>query len=119
MLRNAKLNSVLSDPSVGEEEKAQVMRQVIRIGKFHRQLEALLKMLVNKNRVGLIPEMLLEFERIYDEMCGTQIVLVSSVKKMKEDQLLGIAETVERFSRGLRVKIRNLFSESLTNSYAV
>ncbi|CAJ1976015.1 unnamed protein product [Sphenostylis stenocarpa] len=87
-------------------------------GNFHRHVVALLKMLVKKNKVGIVKEALQEFERIYDELCGTQVVLVSSKTKMGEDELFGIAKSVHQLSGAMRVKVRNLVQESVP-SFAV
>lgn len=82
-------------------------------GNFHRHVVALLKMLLKKNKVGIVKEVLQEFERIYDRLCGTQMVLVSSKTKMREDQLFGIAKSVHQLSGAVRVKVRNLVQESM------
>ncbi|KAK7332719.1 hypothetical protein VNO80_29474 [Phaseolus coccineus] len=87
-------------------------------GNFHRHVAALLKMLLKRNKVGIVKEVLQEFERIYDELCGTQMVLVSSKNKMGEDELLGIAESVHQLSGAVRVKVRNLIQETVP-SFAV
>ncbi|XP_014491493.1 ATP synthase delta chain, chloroplastic [Vigna radiata var. radiata] len=82
-------------------------------GNFHRHVVALLKMLLKRNRVGIVKEVLQEFERIYDELCGTQMVLVSSKSKMGKDELFGIAESVHQLSGAVRVKVRNLVQEGV------
>ncbi|TKY61231.1 ATP synthase delta chain [Spatholobus suberectus] len=87
-------------------------------GNFHRHVVALLKMLLKKNKAGTVKRVLQEFERIYDELCGTQTVLVSSKTKMGEDQLFGIAKSVHQWSGAVRVKVKNLVQESLP-SFAV
>ena len=68
----------------------------------------LVKMLVEKNKVGLVKQVLEEFERVYDEMLGTQVVLISSSKKIEEDRMFGIAKRVQRITGAFKVKVRNL-----------
>ncbi|XP_054783292.1 ATP synthase delta chain, chloroplastic isoform X2 [Prosopis cineraria] len=89
---------------VNFQEPAMV-RALVEQGGFHRHLVVLVKMLLKKNKIGIVKQVLEEFERIYDELCGTQVVLVSSATKMEEDQLLGIAENVQKISGALKVKI--------------
>lgn len=67
-------------------EDSAMARVVLEKGGFHRHVVALVKMLVKKNKSGIVREVLEEFERIYDELCGW----VSSDTKMEEDQLFGI-----------------------------
>ncbi|KAJ7962638.1 ATP synthase delta chain, chloroplastic [Quillaja saponaria] len=100
-------------------QKGQAVRQVAEQGRFHRHLLALLKMLVKKNKVGIVQEVLEEFERIYDKLCGTQVVLVSSPAKIVEEELLGIAKRVQQLSGAAKVKVRNLIHEEGLPSYAV
>lgn len=96
-----------------EESSMVVVREVVEKGGFfHRHVVSLVKMLVKKNKIGILKEVLEEFERIYDELCGTQVVLVSSDTKMKEDQLFGIAEDVHKLSGAFKVKVRNFVHES-------
>ncbi|KAI9093962.1 hypothetical protein K1719_026960 [Acacia pycnantha] len=103
--------------NVNFEESAMV-RAVLEQGRFHKHLVVLVKMLLKKNKIGIVKQVLEEFERIYDELCGTQVVLVSSATKMEEDQLFGIAENVHKISGALKVKVRNLLHENLP-SFAV
>lgn len=104
--------------SMGEELKGQAIRQVWKQGRLHKHVGGLLEMLIKKNKVGIMQEVLEEFERIYDELCGTQMVLVSSATEMGEDQLFGIAKSVQQLSGAVKVKVKNLVQENLP-SYAV
>lgn len=116
LLRNKQVHGVLNDFRIGEKEKGQVVKELAEKGRFQKHLVALLKMLVEKNRVGIVGEVMEEFERMYDEFCGTKVVLVSSAKKMEEHQLLGIAQSVQKLSGAVNVKVRNLIDEKMASS---
>ncbi|KAE9598045.1 putative ATPase, OSCP/delta subunit, F1F0 ATP synthase OSCP/delta subunit domain-containing protein [Lupinus albus] len=104
-LQRVNFQSTMVNPSMVEEHKGQaMMRQVVEQGNFHRYVVALMKMLLKKNKMGILEEVLEEFERIYDELCGTQVVLVSSTKKMREDEVFGIAKKVQQLSGAVRIK---------------
>ena len=96
----------------------QVIGEVVKKWRFNRHLVSLVKMLIEKNKVGIVKEVLEEFERIYDELSGTQVVLVSSATKMGEDEMVGIAKRVQKLSGAMKVKVRNLVYESLP-SFAI
>ncbi|KAJ4839110.1 hypothetical protein Tsubulata_014920, partial [Turnera subulata] len=104
LFHHEQIQAVLMNPFIGEEEKGRVVKEVAKKGKFNRFLVGLLKMLVEKNRLMMVGEVLMEFERIYDEMSGTRVVMVSSRKKMKEEELLGIAYRVQKVSGAMKVK---------------
>lgn len=110
---------VVVDPSMVEEVKGQAVRKVVQKGNFHGHVVALVRMLVKKNKVGIVEQVLEEFERIYDELCGTQVVLVSSERKMGEEELFGIAKSVQQLSGAVRVKVRNLVNQESFPSFAV
>uniref|UniRef100_A0A6N2KLG2 Uncharacterized protein n=1 Tax=Salix viminalis TaxID=40686 RepID=A0A6N2KLG2_SALVM len=113
LLQNEQIQAVLGSPFVGEKEKGQVVQEVAKRGKFNRYLLGLVKMLIERNKVMIVSDVLMEFERIYDELSGTKVVLVSSPTKMKEDQLFWIAKTVQNRSGAVSVKVKNFFDEKL------
>lgn len=92
--------------------------EVAKKGMFNRHLVGLVKMLVRKNKGGLIEQVLEEFQRIYDELSGTEVVLVSSAKKMEEDQLYGIAKSLRTLTGAFKVKVRNFVRDD-SLSFAV
>ncbi|XP_030929669.1 ATP synthase delta chain, chloroplastic-like [Quercus lobata] len=118
ILRNEQVQAFLDDQFMSEKDKGQVIGEVAKKGRFDRHLASLIKMLIQKNKVGIVKEVLEEFERIHDELSGTQVVLVSSATKMEEDQLFGIARRVQKLSGATKVKVRNLVHDSLP-SFAV
>lgn len=101
-----------------DKEKGYVLKEILSKGKFHKHLVGLLKLLVEKNKVGIVNEVLMEFERIYDEVCGAQIVLVSSDVKMEKDKIFGIAKKVQELSGAekLKVKVRHLVDDNKKRS---
>lgn len=70
----------------------------------------------NKSSIlEMVSEVLEEFERIYDELSGesTQVVWISSEKKIGEDRLFRIAKRVQELSGAVKVKLRNLVKDKL------
>ncbi|CAN1292382.1 ATP synthase delta chain, chloroplastic [Linum perenne] len=111
LLRNDPVRNFLGDPLTGSEEKGRLVKEVGKRGRIGELLMGLVRMLIVRNRVGLLGMVLMEFERICDEMGETQRVLVSTVKKMEKGEMLRIARTVHQLSGGKSVKLRNLISE--------
>eukprot|EP00262_Sarcandra_glabra_P003146 TRINITY_DN1365_c0_g2_i2.p1 TRINITY_DN1365_c0_g2~~TRINITY_DN1365_c0_g2_i2.p1 ORF type:complete len:242 (+),score=50.36 TRINITY_DN1365_c0_g2_i2:41-727(+) len=109
LLRSRDIRSIMSDEFIGDEAKGEIVKEVAEKGRFHKQLVVLLKMMVEKKKVGLVSKVLEEFERIYDELSGTRVVLVSSKEKMKEEELVGIAKKVQEMSGAMKVKVRHAF----------
>ncbi|KAJ4970705.1 hypothetical protein NE237_003804 [Protea cynaroides] len=112
LLQDKDLRSTLMDPFMDDKMKGDVVKQVAEKGRFQKHLVALIKMMVQKNKVGMVGEVLEEFQRFYDELSGTHVVLVSSARKMEDDQLFGIAKRVQKLSGAMKVKVRNLIAET-------
>ncbi|KAK4418483.1 ATP synthase subunit delta, chloroplastic [Sesamum alatum] len=114
LLCNDQLSAIVVNPCV---EKGEILKEIVKKGKFHKYLVKLVKLLVEKSKVEMLSEVLMEFGRIYDDLSGsssanstTQVVFVSSGSgvKIEEKQLLGIARTIQKLSGAASVKVRQL-----------
>uniref|UniRef100_A0A0A0L326 ATP synthase delta chain, chloroplastic n=1 Tax=Cucumis sativus TaxID=3659 RepID=A0A0A0L326_CUCSA len=113
LLRGKRIGRVLNDPLVGDEEKGRLVKEIAVKGGFERQVVKLTKMLIEKSKLSILTEVFSEFERVYDELCGTEVVMVSSSKKMEEEELIGIAKNVQRLSGAIKVKVRSFIHGGL------
>ncbi|WCJ22472.1 ATPase F1 complex OSCP/delta subunit protein [Euphorbia peplus] len=115
ILQDKQIASILNDPSSGATEKGRVVQQVGKIGGFNGYLVRLMKMLIKKKRdsLGLIKDVLVEFQRVCDELNGVEVVMVSTRKKMEEDEVLGVARRVMKVSGAVGVKVRNFVDGDL------
>ncbi|KAK9147218.1 hypothetical protein Scep_005975 [Stephania cephalantha] len=73
LFKNRSLVAFLADTSVGDRIKGEALKEIAEKGKFQKHLAVLLNMLVNKSKVGMVSEVLEEFQ-----MLVTQLLLVSS-----------------------------------------
>jgi hypothetical protein len=90
-----------------------IIRRVVEQGNFQRHVVVLVKMLMKKNKLEIVEQVLEEFVRIYDELCGTtQVVLVSSKREIGKDEMFGIAKSVHKLNGAVRVRVRNLVQQS-------
>uniref|UniRef100_A0A2P2Q3B9 Uncharacterized protein MANES_05G019500 n=1 Tax=Rhizophora mucronata TaxID=61149 RepID=A0A2P2Q3B9_RHIMU len=101
-----------------DAEKGEAVKEVVKRGELNRFLVVLLKLLVKRKKIDMVREVLMEFERICDELSGTNVVWVSSARKMKEDQLFGIARRVQKINGAINVKIKNFVGERPLSSFS-
>ncbi|KAG8475178.1 hypothetical protein CXB51_031775 [Gossypium anomalum] len=113
LLQNSQIQALLNDPFLGDQEKGKAMKELAKKGKFNKHLFNLLKMMVEKNKLGIVSEVLEEFERVYDELIGTKKVWVSSEKMIGEDMLFKISIKVQKLSGAVKVKVKNLVIDKL------
>ncbi|KAL5812979.1 hypothetical protein ACOSQ3_027929 [Xanthoceras sorbifolium] len=64
LIKKEQIQALLNDPFVGVREKGEVVKKVVKIGKVNRYLAGLVRMMIEKNKVGMVSEVLDEFERI-------------------------------------------------------
>lgn len=67
---------------VGEEKKRNnnkegLVNEVVERGKFGKHLKGLVKMLVTRGKSGIVFDVLMEFERICNELVVTNLVWVT------------------------------------------
>ncbi|XP_022759596.1 ATP synthase delta chain, chloroplastic-like [Durio zibethinus] len=113
LLQNAQIQALLSDPFLGDKEKGQVVKELATKGKFNKHLVSLLKMLIERNKLETVSEVLEELERIYDELNETKQVWIWSEKTIGEDRLSRIAKGVQKLTGAVKVKVRNLVTDKL------
>ncbi|XP_076888537.1 ATP synthase delta chain, chloroplastic-like [Bidens hawaiensis] len=65
---NEMLKDLMKDSFVEESVKGRVIKEVAEKGKFQRQVVAMVKMLVAKNKSGLVVKVMEEFEGIYCQL---------------------------------------------------
>ncbi|KAK6158927.1 hypothetical protein DH2020_006241 [Rehmannia glutinosa] len=122
-LRNEQIHGIIANPSLERKEKGEILKEIVKNCKFHKYLLKLVNLLVEKSKVEIVSQVLMEFRRIYDELSGCastdQVVLVSSEVKMERTQVLGIAKRVQKLSGAVKVTVRQLADERLMPSFAV
>ncbi|KAL1833088.1 hypothetical protein ACET3Z_002739 [Daucus carota] len=76
LLGNEQLQGFLTDAHVKQSEKGKVVKEIAEKGKFHKHLVVLIRMLVDKTKLGMVPQVLVEFQRLFEELRGTDRFLV-------------------------------------------
>ncbi|CAN6463775.1 unnamed protein product [Victoria cruziana] len=119
LLRSSGLHAILIDPSTEEAAKKGLVRAVAGLAHLHKHLAFFLNMIIDKGKVDLLEEILKEFEKIYDELSGTKVVMVASRRKLEEAEALNIAQMVQSKSGARKVKVRNVVNDRLHEAYNV
>ncbi|CAH1447790.1 unnamed protein product [Lactuca virosa] len=74
---NQMLKDMMTDATMEEIVKGRVIKEVSKKAKFQRQVVTLLKMLVAKNKSGMVAQVMEEFQRIYLDLntCSFKLVV--------------------------------------------
>ncbi|XP_057778578.1 ATP synthase delta chain, chloroplastic [Salvia miltiorrhiza] len=112
-LRNDQLRGVMGDPLTDKAAKGEIVKEVVRQGRFEKHLVKLVKLLAEKAKVDLLGQVLSEFGKIYDELsvCSNHQVLLlpyGMKMKMEENKILEIIGRVQRVTGADKVTVREL-----------
>ena len=97
-------NAFFKDPNVSRAEKIQTLRQLIPSARPHAVNLAML--LVTRHRLGLMPGILQEFERLEHEAQGVTEADITVARPMSDDETREIGEQLGRATGGRRVNLR-------------
>lgn len=70
IIRAKPVLELLRNPFIDAEEKNQALKELIDSGKFEKHFTGLLKMLIVKNKFGMIGDVLDAFRSMYCELCN-------------------------------------------------
>lgn len=95
MIQDAKFQSVMNHPKIRKEEKKELLETVLSTHIEHMLLN-FMKLLVDKNRFRILPDIAKEFVKSYNIENDIQVVYVKSARGLSEDEKVRLQETLEK-----------------------
>lgn len=74
---------VMEDERVEEGKKGEVVKRAVEGGGFYARLVVLVRMLVGKGKVGVVEEVMEEFGRLWEELCGVKMVVLVKERRRR------------------------------------
>jgi F-type H+-transporting ATPase subunit delta len=109
------LAQMLSNPVIPTEQKTQLIDKILEKG----TMNTMCNYLVDKQRIDVLPEIVGNFELLYNEKNKIEKIQVKSACPLTEDQLSQIGETVKGRTGAKSVKIAESIDESLIGGFIV
>eukprot|EP00249_Psilotum_nudum_P013867 c24556_g1_i2 orf=415-1149(-) len=106
-------------PIISPDKKKEVLNKLADKGSFLSYTKNLLNIMVNKNRTGLLKDLVKEFEGIYAELNDTQLAVVTSAVKLDKSQTDLIATKIMSLTGAKNVSLRNIVDPSLIAGFMV
>ena len=105
LINEAKTLQVLTHPLISKKEKKEIM---LEIGKgFSKEINNLLKLLVDKNLIQITPNIFQEFQHLAHNESGIQVAEVTSAVELADKQKEAIAAVLEkRIGKKIRLVTR-------------
>lgn len=119
MKENADIKSFLSNPTIPENRKMDLVRKVASESGFNPYTVDFLNLLIDQNRIDAISEICEAFETRYCQLTDTTVATLRSAVKLEQEQQFLIAKKLQELSGARNVKIVPVIDESLIAGFVV
>lgn len=108
-----------TNPTVPEEKKIEVVEEITKSGDLQPHVANFLNILVDMKRIGMIKEIIKEFELVYNRSTDTQVAVVSSVVPLEAQHLAQIAKGVQKLTGAKNVRIKSVIDPALVAGFTI
>ena len=109
---SSELRAVFADPSLTQEQKKSLMQELINQTACSVLVGNFLLLLVDKNRVAFLGQIVQTYEKLADEFSGVIRPVISTAFPLDENQLVAIQTALEKKS-GKKVMPQMIVDQSL------
>lgn len=119
LLKNQEVYDFLINPVIGNRKKKSILKAIADDAKFQSYTLKFLSLLVDKQRMNMVKDILKEFESVYNEMTHTQVATVFSALELEHYQLARIAKKVKNLTGAQNVKLQSIIDPSLIAGFVI
>ena len=119
MRESGDLKNFLSNPTVAEDKKKQMIAKMASESGFNSYTVNFLNILVDQSRMDAITEVCDAFEAKYCQLTDTQVATLRSAVKLEQEQQFLIAKKLQELTKSKNVKIKPVVDESLIAGFVV
>ncbi|KXZ42070.1 hypothetical protein GPECTOR_211g422 [Gonium pectorale] len=116
---NKKLEALISNPVVDGDKKKAVLAKVAKEAGFQQYTVNFLNLLVEKDRLSLVPEICEVFEELYCQLTDTQVATLRSAVKLEQEQQFLIAKKLQELTGSKNIKLKPVIDSSLIAGFVV
>jgi len=111
--------SFMCNPLMTDAKKKDILKKVCTDGDFSPYTSNFLNVLVDKKRIGLLKEVVSEFDDAYCELTDTQVATVTSAVKLENEQQFLIAKKMQEMTGAKNIKLKPQVDPSLIGGFVV
>ncbi|KAG2487648.1 hypothetical protein HYH03_013786 [Edaphochlamys debaryana] len=119
MKENKKLAELIMNPVVEGQKKKAVLAKIAKDAGFQQYTINWLNLLVEKDRLSLVPEICEVFEDLYCSMTDTQVATLRSAVKLEQEQQFLIAKKLQELTGSKNIKLKPVIDSSLLAGFIV
>merc|ERR550537_755331 len=113
------LCNVLTNPLISADKKASIVKQISAEGFFNELTTNFLNVLIDRERIDCIVEVIEAFDDFYCKANDTQVAVIKSAVALEEDQQFVIAKKIQELTKSKSVKIRPVVDEAIIGGFVV
>nr|ACG44535.1 ATP synthase delta chain [Zea mays] len=107
------------NPTVPREEKAELIDEIARSSELQPHVVNFLNVVVDNFRAAIVPQIVAEFENVYNSLTGTEVATVTSVVQLESQDLAQIAQHVQKMTGAQNVRIKTQLDPELIAGFTV
>ena len=119
LMNNKELADYISNPTVEDLKKKQILKTLSKDASFNAQTSDFLNLLVDKRRANIVQSIALAFEEMYCEVTDTQVAVVTSAVKLENSQQALIAKKLQSMTGAKNIKLKNIVNTTLIAGFIV
>lgn len=119
LLKNRELYDFLINPITENGKKKSILKSIADDAKFQTYTLNFLNLLISKQKIGIVNNILKEFESLYNELTDTQVAFVSSALKLENRELAQIAKKIQSLTGARNVKLKCSIDSSLIAGFVI
>ncbi|XP_039774152.1 ATP synthase delta chain, chloroplastic-like [Panicum virgatum] len=107
------------NPTVPREVKAQLIDEIAKSSELQPHVVNFLNVVVDNFRAGIVPQIVAEFENVYNALSGTELATVTSVVQLESQDLAQIAQHVQKMTGAKNVRLKTQLDPELIAGFTV
>lgn len=114
IVENSDLSNMLQSPVVRSSVKKTVLMEVF--NNTNALTGSLIDTLIANKRISLLESVAVNFNRLYDELQGTQVAKVTTAVPLTDDLKVKVLAKVKELT-GKQVEVKNIIDESILGGF--
>lgn len=107
------------NPTVPREEKTQLIDEIAKSSELQPHVVNFLNVVVDNFRASIVPQIVVEFENVYNSLTGTEVATVTSVVQLESQDLAQIAQHVQKMTGAKNVRLKTQLDPELIAGFTV
>lgn len=111
--------SFFGNPTISYEKKREVVDELVKSSELQAHTANFLNVVLDQERFDLLPDIVQEFEKYYNNLTNTEVAVVSSVVRLESQDLAQIAQAVQRLTGAKNVRLKTVLDPSLVAGFTI